>query len=503
MWPRHTGDFSVFRVYSAPDGKPAKYSKENIPLKPKYFFPVSIKDKQIKDFAMVLGYPGTTTRYMTSYELRELMNITNPNRIKIRGLRQEILLKDMRDNEKVNIQYASKYSTSSNYWKYSIGQNQGLKRLGLLEKNENTEKDFTAWVNADGERIKKYGDALDLIKKAVEQRAVFKHTLQYTYECFFNGTELIALANRANGLYDALSREPVNKELVASLSVLLKSRWDEFNKDYNAATDMKVIPALLKLYKENVPADNLPDFYNLIQTKYRGDFNRFTKDMFRKSIFVNAGKFEAFIKNPTLQVLANDPAFKTAQSVMAVYRTSYYGNASFDNDFEKGHRLFIAGLMEMHPDKIFYPDANFTMRMTYGTVEDYNARDAVHYNYMTTLAGVMEKEDPDNWEFVVPAKLKELYEKKDFGEYGVNGKMPVCFITNNDITGGNSGSPVIDGDGNLTGIAFDGNWEAMSSNIAFEPELQRCICVDIRYVLFIMDKYAGATNLISEMKIVR
>lgn len=503
MWPRHTGDFSVFRVYSSPDGKPAAYSKDNVPLKPRHFLPVSLKERNLGDFSMVLGYPGTTTRYMTSHEIKELTEITNPNRIKIRGMRLDILMKDMRADEKINIQYASKYSTSSNYWKYSIGQNKGLDNLNILEQKQNEEEAFMDWVNADPERKIKYGDALGLIKNAIEQRAAHQHALQYTYETFLSATELIAMANRASGLYAILIREPENRELIDSLALLLKKRWKSFNDEYSMQTDMKVVPALMTLYRENVPADVLPGIYQLIATKYKNDIQRFTNEMFAKSIFTDAARMDAFIKNPTHQALEKDLAFKTALSVMDVYRKAYYGVHAFDQDFEKGHRLYIAGLMEMNPDKSFYPDANFTMRMTYGTVQSYNARDAVYYNYYTTMKGIMEKEDPDNWEFVVPEKLKALYENKDFGDYAINDEMPVCFLTNNDITGGNSGSPVIDGDGNLIGLAFDGNWEAMSSNIAFEPELQRCICVDIRYVLFVMDKFAGASHLLNEMKIIR
>lgn len=502
-WPRHTGDFSVFRVYSSPDGKPAAYSKDNVPLKPRYSLPVSLKERKLDDFSMVMGYPGTTTRYMTSYELKELTELTNPNRIKIRGLRLEILLRDMRADEKINIQYASKYSTSSNYWKYSIGQNSGLKRMKTLETKQAEEKIFMDWVNADPERVKKYGNALDLIKNAVEKRAVPQHALQYTFETFFTATELIAMANRATGLYSALLREPENKSLIDSLANQLKIRWDSFYEEYSMATDMKVIPAMMDLYRENVPAEYLPDIYNVIATKYKNDLFRFTKEMFAKSIFSDAGRMDAFIKNPDRRVLEKDLAFKTALSVMDTYRKSYYAANAYDGDFEKGHRLYIRGLMEMQPEKKFYPDANFTMRLTYGSVKSYHARDAVYYDYLTTMKGIMEKEDPDNWEFVVPERLKQLYESKDFGEYAVNGEMPVCFITNNDITGGNSGSPVIDGEGNLIGLAFDGNWEGMTGNIAFEPELERCICVDIRYVLFVIDKYAGASHLIDEMKIVR
>ncbi len=503
MWPRHTGDFSVFRVYCSPDGKPADYSKKNVPLKPKHALPVSLKGVNKGDFAMVLGYPGTTERYMTSFEVRELLNITNPNRIKIRGLRQDILLKDMMADKKVNIQYAAKYSRSSNYWKYSIGQNQGFTKLNILAQKERQESDFTNWINGNEERKSKYGQALNSIRESVEGRGPYEHALQYTYECFFSSAEIIAFANKATKLYVNMQDEPDNVELIDSLALNLKALCDEFYKDYNAATDRKMLPAILRLYQENVRPTFYPDFFNVIKSKYNNNFEAYSKDLFAKSIFADQLKMEEFLKHPTAKVLEKDMAFQAARSALDVYMQAYLSQAMFDDDYDKGNRLYIAGLMEMNPDMKFYPDANSTMRITYGTVQDYYPRDAVRYDYLTTLDGVMEKEVPENFEFKVPEKLKELYRNKDYGPYGMNGKMPACFLTTNDITGGNSGSPVIDGDGNLLGLAFDGNWEAMSSNIVFEPALQRCICVDIRYVLFIMDKFAGATNLVSEMKIIR
>ncbi len=503
MWPRHTGDFSVFRVYSSPQGKPAPYNKDNVPLKPKYSLPISLKGVHKNDYAMVLGYPGSTQRYMTSYEIKEMMEITNPNRIKIRGMRQDILMKDMLADEKVNIEYSSKYFRSSNYWKYSIGQNQGLERLHISEVKQQTEADFTKWVNEDPQRKAKYGDALTLIKNAVEGRAKYEHTLQYTYETFFSSTEIIAFANKATFLYMNMLRNPDNQKLIDSLTRILKAKWDDFYHEYNAATDQKVVPAMLKLYHENVPAGLQPGLFAEIQSKFKNNFEAYAKNMFDKSIFADPDKMNAFIAHPSAKVLKKDPAFQAAQSALDTYRMVYMKVASYDEDYEKGSRLYLAGLQEMNPEKIFYPDANLTMRLTYGTVEDYYPRDAVHYDFRTTLTGVMEKEDPKNHEFRVPEKLKQLYRDKDYGPYGEDGVMPTCFLTTNDITGGNSGSPVIDGEGNLLGLAFDGNWEAMSSNIVFEPALQRCICVDIRYVLFIIDKYAGATNLINEMKFVR
>lgn len=503
MWPRHTGDFSVFRIYSSPDGKPARFSKNNIPYKPRHSLPVSLKGTSRNDYAMVIGYPGTTDRYMTSFEIMDLMTITNPNRIKIRGLRQDILMKDMRANEKVNIQYASKYSLSSNYWKYSIGQDEGLKRLNILDKKVKEEKDFTNWVNQDASRKQKYGEALDLIKYSIQGRARYEHTLQYIYETFISSTELISFAFKANRLYYNLLHKPSEHALIDSLARNLKAQWEGFYKDYNPATDLKVNSAVLKLYQENVSPEFHPKLYNVIKSKYRNNIDAYVQNLFARSMFADPRKMEALFRNPTAKAIKKDPAFQAIISVREMYSQAYARFHDFDNDYERGNRLYISGLMEMKPGVKFYSDANSTMRLSYGTVQDYFPRDAVHYDYQTTLEGVIEKEEPDNFEFAVPEKLKILYRNKDFGQYGTDGKMPVCFLTTNDITGGNSGSPVMDGEGNLLGLAFDGNWEAMSSNIVFEPALQRCICVDIRYVLFIIDKYAGATNLIQEMKLIR
>ncbi|MBN2481756.1 MAG: S46 family peptidase [Bacteroidales bacterium] len=504
MWPRHTGDFSMFRVYCDADGNPAKYHPDNIPLKPGHYLPVSTKGYQSGDFAMVLGYPGGTDRYMTSFEVKELLEITNPNRIKIRGLRQDILWEDMMADEKIYIQYADKYfSGSTNYYKYSIGQNEGLKRLDVYEKKQQEEELFTRWVNENDNRLEKYGEALDLIKRSVEQRAPYESALQYTYECFFTAAEIINFAYEATLLHNALLMEAENAILIDSLATELKKAGDAFYKNYNVSTDMKVTPAMLALFYENVPSDFHPEFFNTVRTKHKNDFWRFSERMFKTSLFADPEKFAKFIEQPAASDLEKDLAFQAARSALELYSELYYTLLYYDIDYERGHRLYVEGLMKMNDKNVFYPDANFTMRMTYGTVRDYYPRDAVHYEYYTTLKGVMEKEDPFSMEFAVSEKLKELYNIKDYGNYGLNDVMPVCFITNNDITGGYSGSPVIDADGNLIGLAFDGNWEAMSSDIVYEADLQRCICVDIRYILFVIDKYAGASHLIDEMKLVR
>jgi hypothetical protein len=502
-WPRHTGDFSVFRVYSGPDGKPAPYSVENIPLKPKYFLPVSIKDLNKGDFAMTLGYSGRTLRYYTSYEVDELLKITHPNRIKIRGIRQDILMEDMKADPKVNIQYASKFSNSSNYWKYSIGQKAGLERLNVKAQKEKIEDQYNSWVNASPERKAKYGEALNMIKSSIEGRAEYVNAQQYISECFTRGCELLSLTRVADLLVETL--QSGDQEAIKSLSANMKERLNDFYKDYNPPTDMKAMKAMLKLYREDVPAKFHPDFYaNIVDKKFRGNIDKFVDYMFAKSVFSNKEKLNAFLDKPDLKTLQKDPVYLTGTSINTMNRSVAGELQSFDTNLTIGRRLWMAALMEMIPEKTLYPDANSTMRLSYGSVLDYEPRDAVIYKYFTTLKGVMEKYKPGDYEFDVPQRLIDLFNKKEFGRYASpKGYMPVCFTTNNDITGGNSGSPVLNGNGELIGLAFDGNWEAMSGDVAYEPELQRTIIVDIRYVLWLMDVYAGAGHLVKEMTVIQ
>ncbi len=502
MWPRHTGDFSLLRVYSGPDGKPADYSADNIPYKPGYYLPISLQGINAGDFAMILGYPGSTERYMTSFGVQELLEITHPNRIRIRGVRQEILLEDMLKDSEIRIQYASKYSSSSNYWKFSIGQSEGLKKLKIIDRKKELENEFNEWVAQDTKRQEKYGEALTLIEDAMKERRPYQHAKEYLYESFFRASEIILLAYRARLLNYQMSGNTHENELVDSLLKELKEYGNDHFADYNKQTDMKVTRAMIKLYYDNVPEEQHPEFYSVIKKKFKNDYDRFIEKMYKKSIFADSTKFNEFIENPSARVLSKDPAFVTFQSIYKEYSVNIEQLHGINKSLERGQRLYLSGLLEMQKGRKFYPDANSTMRLTYGIVDDYYPRDAVHYNYFTTLKGVIEKEDPGNWEFILPEKLKELYNNKDYDKYGIDGVMPVCFTTNNDITGGNSGSPVINSNGEIIGLAFDGNWEAMSGDVIFEPELQRCICVDIRYVLFIIEKYAGATNLINELKLI-
>ena len=499
-WPRHTGDFSVFRVYSAPDGKPAAYSKDNVPLKPKHYLPVSVKERNEGDFAMILGYPGRTSRYFTSYEVNEQLQIVHPVRIKVRGIKQDVWMNDMQADKKVNIQYSAKYFGSSNYWKYSIGQKRGLERLNVVSKKQVIEDQYNKWIEGSSERREKYGEALPLIKSAIEGRAEYFRALSYATECL-QGCEILSMNQGVSALITALQSGDAQKTEDAVKQI--RNNAERFYKDYNAATDNKAMKAMLKLFREDVPAKFHPDFYTgVIDKKFKGDIDKFTDDLFARSVFSSEEKLNAFLSKPSLKVIEKDPVYLTA--------TSYYKAAGevskktyeYENDIMKGRRLWMAALLEMAPDKAEYPDANSTMRLTYGSVRDYDPRDGVTYKHYTTLEGVMEKYKPGDYEFDLPKKLLDLYAKKEYGRYSSSkGYMPVCFLTTNDITGGNSGSPVMNGNGELIGLAFDGNWESMSGDIAYEPELQRTIVVDIRYVLWVMDIYAGAKHLVDEMTI--
>ncbi|PWD99314.1 S46 family peptidase [Marinilabilia rubra] len=501
MWPRHTGDFSMFRVYADKDGNPAEYSADNVPLKPAHHLPVSLKGYEKEDFAMTLGFPGSTQRYLTSWGIDERMNIFNFSLIKPRGVKQDIWQEAMNTSDKIRLQYASKYSRSSNYWKNSIGMNRGLKNLNVLAKKQKLEEKFQNWVEGSPEREAEYGDVLPSLEKAYSQRSPYYLAQNFVRECMLRGTEIVGFSLAARDLEKALEDE--DQEKIDAAVESLKARAKEFYKDYHAATDQEVMSALFELYFDEIDDQFYPSFFEDIKTEKEDGFEDYADKLFRKSFFVSREELFNFLENPKLNKLQKDPAFKAGKSTIDLYLSLMDKTRESNLKIDRNHRLFIAGLKEMNPDKVYYDDANFSMRLSYGEVGNYEPRDAVIYKHYTTLKGVMEKEKPNDYEFAVPSKLKELYRDKNYGRYAAeDGHMRVCFTTDNDITGGNSGSPVINAKGELFGLAFDGNWEAMSGDIAFEQELQKCINVDIRYVLFIIDKYAGATNLIDEMTIV-
>ncbi len=503
MWPRHTNDFSMFRIYCGPDGKPAEYSEDNVPYQPKHFLPISLKGVKENDFAMVFGYPGSTNRYKTSWGIDFSMKVTNTSRIVVREKKLAIIDDYMSTSQKARIQYASKHARSANYYKNAIGQNEALAKLGIIAQKQELEEQFTQWVNADPARKAKYGEALSLIEESY-QDVDASTARQYMVEAVLMGPEILLFANQAQPLASLLEKPEQNKEKIARIAERMKESIEEYFKNYDAPTDEKIVAALLKIYADNTASKYHPAFFAEIQKKFKGDYAKFASKMFSKTIFASQEKLNTFLDNPSLKVLEKDMAFQAATEVFDTFRTISKDMMASNHGLERGRRLFVAGLMEMQPDKKFYPDANSTMRLTYGTVMPYDPRDGVTYKYFTTTDGYLQKEIPGDKEFDVPAHMKELLLEKNYGQYAdADGKLHTCFLTDNDITGGNSGSPVINGKGELIGIAFDGNWEAMSGDLDFEENLQRCINVDIRFVLWVIDVYAGAQNLIDEMEIIR
>jgi hypothetical protein len=512
MWPRQTGDFALYRVYSGPDGKPAPYAKENIPLKPKHYLPVSLEGVKENDFAMVLGYPGSTDRYLSSTGVQLAIDQINPTRVNIREQRLAVMREFMEADRAVDIQYASKYASVSNYWKYFIGQTAGLKRLKVYEKKKEIEKNFKKWVSADPDRRQKYGDPVQLIDEGYDKISLINIPFYYMIEAGL-GVEMVSFGSRIAGLERVLQDENLTDDKLENSVKTLKSAGETFFKDYNATLDEKMFHTLLGMMKSNLDEKYHPEFFKALQASEEPYFAGFNQDgendlqslaayIYTSSILVSKEKFMAFLENPELEKLKNDPGYKAAMSVISKYREISAERGAAMSKLGEGYRLFVAGLREMNPDKNYYPNANSTMRLTFGQVLGYKPKDAVHFKYISTMEGVMEKEDPNHHEFNVPDKLKALHDAKDYGDYAEDGILYVNFLTNHDITGGNSGSPVINAKGHLIGTAFDGNWEAMSGDIAFEPELQRCIAVDIRYTLFIIDKFAGAKHLIDEMTVV-
>ena len=500
MWPRHTGDFSVFRVYADANGNPAEYSESNVPLHPKRWFKISVKGVEEDDYAMMMGFPGRTNKYYTSWEVAERRDIDNTVRINIRNLRQEVMLDEMLKDPSVRIQYASKYAGSTNAYKNAIGSNWAIKKRNFEQVKKEEQDRLIAWAQKNNESS--YPEALSALEQIVSDRKDLRFRGWMLDEAILRGIEFTKVPTEVQSVSDALSGKDRNEQ--QKQIRLLDMAYHRFaDKDYAPEVDKKIAKVMLKEYRRLVPAKSQPAYFSLIDKKFKGDVDRFVDYLFDKSIYGSEENFDKFKTRPSVKALEQDPMILFAKSVQEEKANLNAALADFDTGYALVHKEYVKGLLAMYQDKANFPDANFSLRLTYGQVKGYRPKDAVYYNCQTTLDGVMEKEDSTNWEFVVPSRLKALYEAKDFGRYQMpDGRMPVAFSATTHTTGGNSGSPVLNANGELIGINFDRNWEGVGGDIQYLPDYQRSIIVDIRYVLFLIDKYAGAGYLLEEMDLV-
>lgn len=499
MWPRHTGDFSVFRVYADANGNPAEYSERNVPLRPKRWFKISMRGVNEGDYAMMMGFPGRTNHYYTSWEVAERRDIDNTVRINIRELRQKVMLEEMLKDPQVRIQYASKYAGSENAYKNAIGSNWAINKRDFEQVKRAEQEALLAWADEQGKS--EYREALNQIRDIVADRHDLRFRQWMLNEALRIGIEFVSVPTEINPLVEALKGKTAERQKELDQMTAAFRRF--FDKDYVPEVDKKIAKVMLTEYRRLIPHTSQPAYFAIIDKKYKGDIERFLDDIFAKSIFASRENYNKFLKRPTAKALLNDPMILFAQSVENERENLSNSLKSYDAAYNRAHRTYVKGLLEMEKDKKHWPDANFTLRLTYGQVKGYHPRDCVYYTHQTTLDGVMEKEDSTNWEFVVPQKLKDLYRAKDFGRYATkDGRMPVAFCATTHTTGGNSGSPVMNANGELIGINFDRNWEGVGGDIEYLPDYQRSIIVDIRYVLFLIEKYGGAEGLLQEMEII-
>lgn len=502
MWPRHCGDFSIFRIYASKDGKPANYAADNVPLKVKKHLAINMNGIKEGDFTFVMGFPGRNWRYMISDEVEERMQTTNFMRDTVRGVRLRVLGEEMAKDAKTRIQYAAKYASSANYWKNAIGMNEGLVSLKVLDRKKDEQKRLLAFGDETGNES--YRQAYESIKQIVAKRHDAVYHQQAIYEALMLGTEFSKIPD-TDKLLEALEKND-KKGIKAAITALQEQGRKFFNKDYSTIVDRKVSKQLLALYAQLIPAGQRISIFKVIDGQFAGSTDAFVDACFDRSIFRSSKALAAFLQNPSADKLKKDLMVQYAKSVKEGYKATDEAMKAETNAYNRAHKTWVAGMLALKQKegKAIYPDANSTLRLTYGKIGSYEPADGKEYLYYTTLKGVMEKEDPENPEFVVSPKLKELYEKKDFGPYAMaDGRMLVCFVTATDNTGGNSGSPVFNSKGELIGVGFDRNYEGLTGDIAYNPQLQRAACVDIRYVLFVIDKYAGAKHLIDELTIVR
>ena len=507
MWPRHTGDFSILRIYTGPDGKPAAYSKDNIPYKPKHFLPISLKGFKKDDYTMILGFPGSTDRYLTSAEFEADCNIKNPAAIEAMGTELNIMKQDMDADRAIALTMASTYASTSNTYKYYLGQERQLKQMSYINAQKEKEAKFTAWVNENEERKAKYGKIFDNIKAADEKLASIEPAFSYIANGFF-GASVAQYGFGSYSLHRSIEDKiPPPRKIIDSLASLTSKAAEEYFAKNTGPTDKKVLAGELYLIYTRIPKEKQPEYLVKMIAKYKVSdpkiaVDLYVDDLYRNSSLLSKEKAIPFFKKVTAKKLEKDPFFALMSAIVNYYFADLSPTYSDVNSkLAENHRIYIQGLREWQKDRKFYPDANSTLRVTYGKVEPYIPRDAVSYKYYTTYEGLLEKYNPSDPEFDMPARQLELFKNKKFGRYAENDTLRINFLTTTDITGGNSGSPVMDGNGRLIGLAFDGDWESMIGDLVIDPKVNRTIAVDIRYVLWIIDIYAQADNIIKELKI--
>ncbi len=505
MWPRHTADFSIFRVYADKNNNPAAYSKDNVPYKSRKYLPVSIRGVKDRDFAMVMGYPGRTNRYETSYGVEMAINDVNPSIVNIRDMRLATMREFMQKDPAVNLKLSSRYAGIANYWKYYIGQTEQLKRLMVIAEKQKEEKEFTDWAKSGNNA---YADIMSKFSKAYTlYRPYAKHNIYYS-ECF-KGSAVASLAASAHELYTMLKDKKTKRADLLKEAGRLRDQRVAMMKYFDYQAEQVLLAKTALMFYKDIPQSQQPAIYQTFIFKQFGNndwektFADFARYVFANSFLLNDAQFESFVSHPNLPDLEADPAMQYAFSFVENYQDNYSGKyIDFSTTRNELAKQYIKGLMEKNKDRSFYPDANSTMRVTYGSVGGYSPEDAVSYNYFTTMDGLLAKYKPGDAEFDLPVDFLKLVKTKDYGRYAnTSGDLVTCFITNDDITGGNSGSPVINANGELIGLAFDGNWEAMSGDIAFDKKYKRTIAVDIRFVLWLIDKYGDAKNIIEELDI--
>jgi len=506
IWPRHTGDFSLFRIYANKENKPALYSKDNIPYKPAYHFPISLKGINEGDFTMVFGYPGSTSEYVTSYHIDMVKNYLNPKMIDLRTKKIEILESEMNSDPLIRIQYSSKKAGIANSWKRWIGESQGLEKMGTIEKKIEFENRLSTWINSDQLNQMKYGDILPKYKELYSELKDYNVVNNFTNEVFYsNGIGTVSLARNMISLVE-LIRNSDDENQIQVMKINLITSGMSFFKNYNMETDKRFFVAMMTMYGENLGLEWQSPYYLRMKNSCKGNFSSIVDKLYDKTCFSDQDRFKAFVTDlnkSRLSRLMKDPFYMLAVDVSEFLASNVRPELDrLSKEIQKLNRNYMAAQMEFEKEKIFYPDANSSIRVAFGTVKGYVSRDAVYFTHYTTLKGIMEKDNPEIYDYDVPDKLKELYLTRDFGPYTQDGEVPVCFIANNHTTGCNSGSPVINAEGHLIGVNFDRAWEGVASDLAFNTEQSRNISLDIRYALFLIDKFAGAGYLLKEMTIV-